>query len=134
MSGGAINGQGIGTLIVDGSTFTGNVGSNGGAIGTQDENVTVVNSTFAGNRATGTGGNPGNGGDGGAMSYDGAMVSWTMCGDTFTKNRANASGGAIFRVATTTRRSPSIAATSTATRSTPTATPGASTSSMRPSR
>ena len=99
VSGGAINGQGIGTLIVTGSTFTGNVGSNGGAIGTQDENVTVVNSTFLSNSATGTGGNPGNGGDGGAMSYDGAMVSWTMCGDTFSKNRANASGGAIFRVA-----------------------------------
>ncbi len=99
VSGGAINGQGIGTLIVQGSTFTGNVGSNGGAIGTQDENVTVVNSTFVGNKATGTGGNPGNGGDGGAMSYDGAMVSWTMCGDTFSNNAGTASGGAIFRVA-----------------------------------
>jgi predicted outer membrane repeat protein len=99
VSGGAINGQGVGTLIVEGSTFTGNVGSNGGAIGTQDENVTVVNSTFTGNRATGTGGNPGNGGDGGAMSYDGAHVSWTMCGDTFSQNAANASGGAVFRVA-----------------------------------
>ncbi len=99
VSGGAINGQGIGALIVEGSTFTGNVGSNGGAIGTQDENVTVVNSTFIGNQATGTGGNPGNGGDGGAMSYDGAYVTWTMCGDTFTNNSANASGGAIFRVA-----------------------------------
>ena len=99
VSGGAINGQGIGTLIVQGSTFTGNSGSNGGAIGTQDENVTVVNSTFTGNSATGTGGNPGNGGDGGAMSYDGAMVSWTMCGDTFSHNHANASGGAVFRVA-----------------------------------
>jgi hypothetical protein len=99
VSGGAINGQGVGTLIVEGSTFTGNVGSNGGAIGTQDENVTVVNSTFVGNSATGTGGNPGNGGDGGAMSYDGAMVSWTMCGDTFSKNKGSASGGAIFRVA-----------------------------------
>ncbi len=101
VSGGAINGQGVGTLIVEGSTFTGNVGSNGGAIGTQDENVTVVNSTFAGNKATGTGGNPGNGGDGGAMSYDGEKVSWTMCGDTFSNNSANASGGAIFRVAYT---------------------------------
>ena len=42
VSGGAINGQGVGTLIVEGSTFTGNVGSNGGAIGTQDETVTIV--------------------------------------------------------------------------------------------
>ncbi len=99
VSGGAINGQGVGTLLVDGSTFTGNVGSNGGAIGTQDENVTVTNSVFVGNSATGNGGNPGNGGDGGAMSYDGANVSWTMCGDLFSQNSANASGGGIFRVA-----------------------------------
>jgi len=99
VSGGAINGQGIGTLIVESSVFTGNSGSNGGAIGTQDESVTVSNSTFVGNSATGTGGNPGNGGDGGAMSYDGAHVPWTMCGDTFKQNHGNAAGGAIFRVA-----------------------------------
>lgn len=99
VSGGAINGQGVGTLIVEGSVFTGNSGSNGGAIGTQDETVTVSNSTLIGNSATGTGGNPGNGGDGGAMSYDGAHVPWTMCGDTFSQNHANAAGGAIFRVA-----------------------------------
>ena len=99
VSGGAINGQGIGTLTVESSVFTGNSGSNGGAIGTQDENVTVSNSTLVGNSATGTGGNPGNGGDGGAMSYDGAHVPWTMCGDTFKQNHANAAGGAVFRVA-----------------------------------
>jgi len=99
VSGGAINGQGVGTLIVESSVFNGNSGSNGGAIGTQDENVTISNSTLVGNSATGTGGNPGNGGDGGAMSYDGAHVSWTMCGDTFRQNHANAAGGAVFRVA-----------------------------------
>ena len=60
--------------------------------------VTIVDSTFSNNSATGTGGNPGYGGDGGAMSYDGAHIPWTMCGDTFTGNSANASGGAIFRV------------------------------------
>jgi len=99
VSGGAINGQGVGTLIVEGSTFTGNSGSNGGAVGTQDENVTVVNSTFLGNSATGTGGNPGNGGDGGALSFDGATVSLSLCGDTFSENYAGAQGGAVFRVA-----------------------------------
>jgi hypothetical protein len=98
VSGGAINGQGVGTLIIVGSTFSDNSGSNGGAVGTQDENVTVVNSTFANNSATGTGGNPGNGGDGGGLTYDGAHVSLTMCGDTFTGNQANAAGGAVFRV------------------------------------
>jgi hypothetical protein len=99
VSGGAINGRGVGTLIVEGSVFTGNSGSNGGAIGTQDENVTVSNSTIVGNSATGTGGNPGNGGDGGGLSYDGAMIPLTLCGDTFRQNHGNASGGAVFRVA-----------------------------------
>ncbi|MGZ3420606.1 MAG: right-handed parallel beta-helix repeat-containing protein [Polyangiales bacterium] len=98
VSGGAINGQGVGTLIVVGSTFSDNTGSNGGAVGTQAENVTVVNSTFSGNSATGTDGNPGNGGNGGGLTYDGAHVSLTLCGDTFTGNKANAAGGAVFRV------------------------------------
>jgi Right handed beta helix region len=98
VSGGAINGQGVGTLIIVGSTFSDNTGSNGGGVGTQDENVTVVNSTFSNNSATGTGGNPGNGGNGGGLTYDGAHVSLTLCGDTFTGNSANAAGGAVFRV------------------------------------
>jgi hypothetical protein len=98
VAGGAIVGLGSSTLVVEDSTFDGNSGSNGGAIGTQDENTTIVNSTFSNNKANGTGGNPGNGGDGGAMSYDGAMISWTMCGDTFTNNYAYQQGGAIFRV------------------------------------
>ncbi len=98
VSGGAINGQGVGTLIIEGSTFSDNSGSNGGGVGTQDENVTVVNSTFANNSATGTGGNPGNGGNGGGLTYDGAHVSLTLCGDTFTGNSAIAAGGAVFRV------------------------------------
>jgi len=99
VSGGAINGQGIGTLIIVGSTFARDHGSNGGAVGTQDENVTVVDSTFDDNQATGSGGNPGNGGDGGALSYDGADIGLTLCGDSFTNNTAGAQGGAVFRVA-----------------------------------
>jgi hypothetical protein len=101
VSGGAINGQGIGTLVIMGSVFSGNSGSNGGAVGTQAENVTIVNTTFSDNTASGTDGNPGNGGDGGALSFDGADVSLTLCGDIFTGNHANAQGGALFRVAYT---------------------------------
>jgi hypothetical protein len=101
VSGGAINGQGIGTLIIEGSVFSGNSGSNGGAVGTQAENVTIVNTTFSDNTASGTDGNPGNGGDGGTLSFDGADVSLTLCGDIFTGNHANAQGGALFRVAYT---------------------------------
>jgi hypothetical protein len=99
VSGGAINGQGVGTLTVVGSVFSDNSGSNGGGVGTQDETVVIVNTTFANNSATGTDGNPGNGGDGGGLSYDGANISLTFCGDSFTGNHANAAGGAVFRVA-----------------------------------
>jgi Chlamydia polymorphic membrane protein (Chlamydia_PMP) repeat len=98
VAGGAIVGLGSSTLVVEDSVFSDNSASNGGAIGTQDESVTIVNSTFSNNKANGTGGNPGNGGDGGAMSYDGAHIPWTMCGDTFTNNTAYQQGGAIFRV------------------------------------
>ncbi len=98
VSGGAINGQGVGTLIIVGSSFTNNSGSNGGALGTQDENVTVVNSTFTSNAATGKDGNPGNGGNGGGLTYDGAHIALTLCGDAFSGNQANAAGGAVFRV------------------------------------
>lgn len=99
VSGGAINGQGVGDLTIVGSVFVDNSGSNGGAVGTQGENVTAVNTAFSGNTATGTDGNPGNGGDGGALSYDGENISLTLCGDTFSGNSANAAGGAVFRVA-----------------------------------
>lgn len=99
VSGGAINGQGVGKLVVEDSVFANNSGSNGGAIGTQAEDVVVVNSTFSNNAATGTGGNPGNGGDGGGLTYDGANNALTLCGDVFTGNKANAAGGAVFRVA-----------------------------------
>ncbi len=99
VSGGAINGQGVGTLIIQDSVFADNSGSNGGAVGTQDESVTIVNTVFSNNSANGTGGNPGNGGDGGALSYDGAMIPLSLCGDRFVNNRAGAQGGAIFRVA-----------------------------------
>jgi hypothetical protein len=98
VAGGAIVGLGSSTLVVEDSVFVGNSSSNGGAIGSQDENVTIVNSTFTNNKANGTGGNPGYGGDGGAMSFDGDHINWTMCGDTFSGNTAYQQGGAIFRV------------------------------------
>ena len=41
---------------------------------------------------------PRNGGNGGGLTYDGAHVSLTLCGDTFNGNTANAAGAAVFRV------------------------------------
>ncbi len=101
VSGGAITSQGIGETVIVGSTFTGNSGSNGGAVGNLGDILTVTNCAFDGNAATGTDGNPGNGGNGGAIVFDGAMTTMTICGSTFTHNTAGAQGGAIFRVAYT---------------------------------
>ena len=101
VSGGAITSQGVGDTIVVGSTFQKNSASDGGAIGNLGDNFTVVNSSFDQNSATGNGGNPGNGGNGGAIVFDGAMTTMTICGSTFTHNTAGAYGGAVFRVAYT---------------------------------
>lgn len=99
VSGGAITSQGLGDTVIVGSTFSGNTGSNGGAVGNLGNNLTVVSSSFAANAATGTDGNPGNGGNGGAIVFDGAKTTMTLCGLVFTKNSAGAQGGALFRVA-----------------------------------
>jgi hypothetical protein len=101
VSGGAITSQGVGDTVIVGSRFSGNSGSNGGAVGNLGNGFTVVNSTFDGNSATGTDGNPGNGGNGGAIVFDGADTTMTICGSVFTNNTAGAQGGAMFRVAYT---------------------------------
>lgn len=101
VSGGAVTSQGVGNTVIVGSTFTNNTGSNGGAVGNLGNGLTVVDCTFTGNSATGTDGNPGNGGNGGAIVFDGAMTTESLCGSTFTGNTAKAQGGAIFRVAYT---------------------------------
>ncbi len=110
VAGGAIYTLGsLGTTIV-GSTFISNRASNGGAIGALFGDLSVYNSQFISNTATGNGANnsstactsgeTGNGGNGGAISIDGAEnFAVTMCGTTFSKNAAGsgALGGALFR-------------------------------------
>ncbi len=112
VAGGAIYTLGsLGTTVV-GSTFISNKASNGGAIGALFGDLSVYNSTFTSNQATGNGANNissqctvnggevGNGGNGGAISMDGAEAfSVTICGSTFASNAAGsgALGGAVFR-------------------------------------
>jgi hypothetical protein len=72
IAGGAIYGFGGGETVISGSYFTGNSASDGGAVGSLNGDLTIINSTFSGNAATGSGGNPGNGGCGGAIYMDGA--------------------------------------------------------------
>lgn len=89
-------------LHISGAVFSGNRGSNGGAIRVISSNLDVVNTTFAGNLATGTGGNGsgGQGGIGGAVYVDAASDQRTptlsLCGDTFQDNQAGTQGGGVF--------------------------------------
>ncbi|HEY0250165.1 MAG TPA: right-handed parallel beta-helix repeat-containing protein, partial [Kofleriaceae bacterium] len=51
-----------------------------------------------GNTATGTGGNPGNGGAGGTLYQDGGKEKTSFCGVKITRSTAGAIGGGVFRV------------------------------------
>ncbi|HEY1585228.1 MAG TPA: choice-of-anchor Q domain-containing protein, partial [Polyangia bacterium] len=111
VGGGAIYANGsLGVVIVD-SKFTGNSGSNAGAVGMLNSDLTLVGNTFDGNMATGTGANSvdtskcsamggeiGDGGNGGAVAIDGGSDGTvTTCGNVFHANVAGALGGAMFR-------------------------------------
>jgi len=98
VAGGAIYGFGGGETVVSGSTFTNNAASDGGAIGSLNGDLTVIDSLFTGNAATGTGGNPGSGGAGGAIYMDGGREAASLCGVTIRGNTAGAIGGGVFRV------------------------------------
>ncbi|MBN2576038.1 MAG: hypothetical protein JXP73_15855 [Deltaproteobacteria bacterium] len=102
-----------GVLIV-GSTFIGNSGSNAGAVGCLQSELTVYNSFFQDNRATGHDANnnepdkceyinngqnqTGSGGNGGAIYNDGESRNLLVCGTHVLDNAAGtkAFGGGLF--------------------------------------
>ncbi len=98
VAGGALYDVGSGHVTIAGSTFSGNSGSNGGAIGILHADLTIVDTEIIGNAATGSGGNPGNGGNGGGVYIDGVGQSVALCGVRLADNGANAYGGGLFRV------------------------------------
>jgi hypothetical protein len=98
VAGGAIYGFGGGETVVVGSTFSNNAASDGGAVGSLNGDLTIIDSVFTGNSATGTDGNPGNGGCGGALYMDGGKEKTSLCGVTIANNTAGAIGGGFFRV------------------------------------
>jgi hypothetical protein len=98
VTGGAIGGYGEGTIVIQASRFSGNSGSNGGAIGMENKDVTIVSSIFTGNHATGIVGFGLEGGAGGAISHEALGHSLTLCGDVFRGNVATEVGGALFRI------------------------------------
>ena len=98
-TGGAIFAGSAGWLTIVGSTFTGNRAPSGGATHTVLSNLTVVDSVFHANEATS--------GDGGAIYTDGGYVPYqgengvndgkiAICGSRFTDNVATNSAAAGF--------------------------------------
>ncbi len=88
---------------VTGSTFTGGVCSNGGALSSIGVSWVIKDSTFTGNRAIGNGANPAQagtpgGGSGGAIYTDGDDYTVTVDGSVLTGNSAREGGGALFFV------------------------------------
>jgi hypothetical protein len=85
------------------SRFSGNACSNGGALSSIGVSWNVVRSSFAANRAIGSGANPARGGtpgggSGGAIYNDGNRYTLSIAGSTFRDNRAREGGGAVFFV------------------------------------
>jgi len=117
VGGGAIYALGSVDVTVVGSTFDGNSGANGGAVGLLQSDGRFYNDLFSGNDARGSGGNyvggaaqgcagvaganqGGAGGNGGAIAIDGGSDgAQTVCGSTFASNTGGAFGGALFRTA-----------------------------------
>ncbi|MCL4686121.1 hypothetical protein KJ059_15375 [Myxococcota bacterium] len=98
VAGGAIYSAGTGEVTIVASLFTGNQASNGGAIGVLFADLTLVDTMLADNAATGSGGNPGQGGNGGGIYSDGNDQIQSLCGVSLVGNHANAFGGGMFRV------------------------------------
>ena len=117
VGGGAIYALGSLDVAVVGSTFDGNSGANGGAVGLLQSDGRFYNSLFSNNQASGSGANyvggaaqgcagvaganqGGAGGNGGAIVIDGGSdLAQTVCGTTFANNTAGEFGGALFRTA-----------------------------------
>jgi hypothetical protein len=90
-------------VYITGSTFTGGVCSNGGALSSIGVSWVIKDSTLSGNRAIGRGANPARagtpgGGSGGAIYTDGDDYTVTIDGTAITGNRATEGGGAVFFV------------------------------------
>jgi hypothetical protein len=92
-----------GPVVVTGSTFTGGVCSNGGAISSIGVSWEITDTTMTGNRAVGRGANPARagtpgGGSGGAVYLDGNRFTLRLVRSRITGNSAAEGGGAVFFV------------------------------------
>ncbi len=91
-------------VYIVGSTFSGNSGCDGGALGSISTSYTILNSIFSNNKTLGNGENPAQagtpgGGLGGAIYNDGDSYTLTLCGTLMKDNTAADLGsGSIFQV------------------------------------
>jgi hypothetical protein len=91
-------------VYVVSSTFDGNSGCNGGALGSIGTSWSLYNSVFSNNKTLGNGENPAQagtpgGGLGGAIYNDGNSYTLTICGSLFkTNTAADLGSGSIFQV------------------------------------
>lgn len=98
-AGGAIySAHGVSTLV-DGSYLQANTASNGGAIGQYRTDLEIADTVIADNQATGTGGDTGDGGNGGGISMTGGGATLSLCGTILENNQASAYGGGLYRAA-----------------------------------
>jgi len=110
--GGAVYLLGSKPATLSSCSFLGNRASNAGALGGLFATLSIYDSLFDGNQATGTGANNddpaqctylnngqhqvGSGGNGGAIYSDGVAMDVTLCGTQVRNNHAGAFGAAIF--------------------------------------
>jgi len=103
LRGGAVYVFNLPDVVVSGSTFSDNEGSNGGAIGGLGSAIKVIASSFVDNRTNITGAGTVGEGNGGAISLDAMsqnaqQAHLHICGCDFRNNQAAITGGAIYYV------------------------------------
>jgi hypothetical protein len=80
--------------------FDANQGSNGGGFyGLGTQSIEFYDSVLSNNLASGDGGNPGGGGNGGALAVDGDTRELNLCRTDLIGNQNNAFGAGLFTVA-----------------------------------
>ena len=85
-------------VYITGSTFSGGVCSNGGALSSIGVSWNILNTLLSENTAVGHGANSGQGGNGGAIYNDGNEIVLDITSSLLENNKANEGGSAVFFV------------------------------------
>jgi predicted outer membrane repeat protein len=103
IGGGAIFAGGLSEVVISGSRFVANTGSNGGGILNRGSTLTIVDTIFRDNEATSYSADGGQYGNGGGLYIDGMAYEdvgpngdFHLCGSVFLNNGAKQHGSAIF--------------------------------------